>query len=126
MKKEDIRQQLGLKSHAEHEYEVFLKLSDPERQRLSSYEQRVRDRYRQTGRTTEMLLRVIEALTEGHLCMIVVDHPNQKRNIERKLREWIDTLKVYAAEYEVVCDSDTYDVGYPGWVYKDHVVLGVL
>lgn len=88
-----IREKLGLKSHAEHEYDVFLE-ELPERAKNTSFtkEQLVRARYRHTGRTTEMLIRALGAVSCGHRVILVAHNFDWASRITRMARTYAVSL----------------------------------
>lgn len=89
----EIREKLGLKSHAEHEYDVFLNAL-PERAKTTCWtkEQLVRARYRGTGRTTEMIIQALGAVSYGFRVIITAYDYNAARYMLGTARRYADKL----------------------------------
>lgn len=89
----EIREKLGLKSHAEHEYDVFLnELPQRAKETCWTKEQLVRARYRHTGRTTEMLIRALGAVSAGHRVILVGHTFDHASRMTKQARRWADAL----------------------------------
>lgn len=137
---DDIRRMLGFKPHAEFEYEQLLTLA--ERMHHVQHDVAVRERFRRTGRTTEMLLGAMYAAIGSQCNVLVVAHSlSMMRHMRDTIVSWLKKLNItpqsvsdsmivlstassvtfVSATDDKLSELQTYDL-----TYSDHVVEGTL
>lgn len=137
---DDIRCAIGLKPHAEFEYEQLLTLA--ERMRCIQHDVAVRERFRQTGRTTEMLLGAMYAVIDSPCNVLVVAHSSpMAHHMHDTIMSWLKKLNIvpHSVSASTIVLSATSSMTFvssnqmqmgtlPKYdlTYNDHVVRGTL
>lgn len=134
----NLRLAIGLKPHDVFEYEQLLHLR--ERMSFVPFDVAVRERFRCTGRTTEMLLLALhDVLTNDRRVLIVANSLTSAQQMHRTIMQWLHRLQVepIAVSQKAIMLSDDVSMTFVHagadeinamWdvVHRDHVVEGTL
>lgn len=123
-----IRAACCLKPHAHWRYDVLATLG--ERSKNVPYDLAVKETFRQTGRTTEVLLRALSDYSCGGVRVLFVAHNPQMA--KRLLERFVDMadragIQLKHGTYSAchVNNVDQYTISQDWLIYRDHVVDGI-